>query len=647
MTLKDFAIKYNMNPEELLELLIFEGFPINTIDSEIDDRLLQYLLEYSNKNNKKNIHKKGFKHNTKKIQDQEVLKKNRNVLYNRSMTIAECTQTTEYSASYFINFFLKRKKLYSINSFLSVGDIAEFAKEHNVSVLENDALKKNNTSTILEKKIKSEGSYFRNPVVVVVGHVDHGKTTLLDTIRKKNVATSEKGGITQHIGAYEIAVNNKSITFLDTPGHEAFTELRGRGVTIADIAILVIAADDGMKPQTIESIKMLQEMGVQVIVAITKIDKATQKNYDHIYTELTQYNIVPEAWGGNVPVVFVSAVKNQGINELLDTILLIADLADLKTTLEDNAFGYVLESKMEKGRGAVATVILQSGLLSISDAYYANTVWGKVVSAFDCNHKAVKKLYPGKPYVISGFMDIPLVGSNIIQADLKTARARAQENKENIAIKNYKTISNVDSSKNYNIIIKADAFSSLQAIDKAIENYQMSDKFFYKPYIIHKGIGELNANDINMAISAEAKIYTFSIKKISDKDILDVIKDNNVVVEYYDVIYALLENIEKNIEKEKTNAIELKKIGELHVLKLFAVKHVGQIIGFKVLSGIVKPGSIGKVIRNNVLIGKSTIKSLEKERVSVKELSKGYEGALSFNSNIIINEAGIIEIYSE
>lgn len=647
MTLKDFAIKYNMNPEELLELLIFEDFPINAIDSEIDDRLFQYLLEYSNKNNKKKLHKKSFKHNIKKIQEQGQPKKIGNVLYNRSMTIAECTQTTEYSASYFINFFLKRKKLYSINSFLSVGDITEFSKEHNISIFENDALKKNNTNTILEKKIKNEGKYLRNPIVVVVGHVDHGKTTLLDTIRKKNVAASEKGGITQHIGAYEIEVNSKFITFLDTPGHEAFTALRSRGVTIADIAILVVAADDGIKPQTIESIKMLQEMRVHVIVAITKIDKAAQKSYDHIYTELTQYNIIPEAWGGSIPVVFVSATKNEGINELLETILLIADLADLKTSLEGNAFGYVLESKMEKGRGAVATVILQSGVFSIGDAYYANTVCGKLVSAFDCNNKKVNELYPGKPYIISGFMDIPLVGSNIIQADLKTARVRAQENKESIAIKNYKTISNVDSSKNYNIIIKADAYSSLQAIDKAIENYQMSDKFFYKPYVIHKGIGELNANDINMAISGEAKIYAFSIKKISDKDILDLIKDNDVVIQYYDVIYALLENIEKNIEKEKTNVVELKKIGELQVLKLFSVKHVGQIIGFKVLNGIVKPGCVGKVIRNNVLICKSTIKSLEKERISVKELSKGYEGALSFNSNIIINEADIIEIYSE
>lgn len=640
-TLKDFALKYNMNAEELLELLIFEGFPISHIDSEIDESLHKYLLEYSNKSNKKGFFKK-YKSNIQKGLVKEIKK---NILYKRPMTISECAKTTQFSVSYYINFFLKKKKLYSISSFLSIEDISKFASEHDIEVIEENESKKE-VNIILKNKTNIEGDYVRNPIVVVVGHVDHGKTTLLDVIRNQSIAKSEKGGITQHIGAYEVSFSDRSITFLDTPGHEAFIALRSRGVTIADIAILVIAADDGIKPQTIESIKILKEMKVNIIIAITKIDKVGQKNFDHLYTDLTKYDLVPESWGGNIPIIFVAATKNQGIKELLEAILLIAELADLKTKLNTNATGYILESKMEKGRGAIATIILQAGNMQIGDTFYANTTWGKIITAYDSNNKKIVKLYPGKPYVISGFDSMPFVGSYIIQSDLKTAKAKASLNKEKEIIKNNKTINNIDIAKNYNIVIKADVYSSLQALDKMIEDYQNNDKFFYKPNIIYRGVGEINANDISMASSGNAKIYSFNIKKVNDKSILSAIKENNIEIFYFDVIYSLLDHIEKNIEKEKTNIIELKKIGELEVLKIFFIKSIGQIIGFRVLNGIVKPGSVAKVYRNKEFIGKGNIKSLEKERVSVKELGKGYEGALSLNSHFDIEKSDIIEIYS-
>lgn len=657
MTLKDFAIKYNLNSQELLDVLIFEKFPIQIIDDEIDNRLLKYLLEYTNKKNKNKFIQKNKKYDNNLIisnQDNKEKKttKKEIFLYAEAMTINECVALTNITASHYINFFLKKKKLYSINSLLTKEDIIAFAEENKISIIERNINQGNSIYETLDKKINLNGNKIRNPIVVIVGHVDHGKTTLLDTIRKKSVAKSEKGGITQHVGAYEVECNGKSITFLDTPGHEAFTALRSRGITIADIAILVIAADDGIKPQTVESIKMLKELKVNIIIAITKIDRLESKNFDHIYTNLTSYDLVPESWGGNVPVVFVCAPKEHGIIQLLETILLIADIADLKTDTTINASGYILETKLEKGKGIVSTVLLQEGKLNIGDSFYCNGVWGKISSCVDAHGKNNQELLPGKPYIINGFSDFPEVGGNIIQAPLKLAKEKAEEyknslinQKNNLQQKNM--FLNNNNKKPYNIIIKADVFSSLQAIEKIIENFKFNPAIFYSPLIIHQGLGEITENDINMAIHSDAVVYLFNVKKNINKELTDLIERNRISVVNFDVIYHMIEHIEKEIKEEKNKEAVLKKIGEAVVLKLFTIKGIGQIVGFRVMQGVIKISAMAMVYRNKILIGKGIIRSLQKEKQSVKELTKGHEGAFSLPAIATFKEEDIIEIYSE
>jgi translation initiation factor IF-2 len=657
MTLKDFAIKYNINSQELLDLLIFEKFPIQSIDDEIDNRLLKYLLEYTNKKQSKTLQKnKKYKYsqtnnsyskNTENKEKKTVKKEF--FLYSIPMTIAECVNLTDFSPSHYINFFLKKKKLYSINSLLSTDDIIAFSEEHNIKIIDKE-IEKTNESNIIEKKA-THGTELRNPIVVVVGHVDHGKTTLLDTIRKKSVAKSEKGGITQHVGAYEVLYNNKAITFLDTPGHAAFTALRTRGITIADIGILVISVEDGIKPQTVESIKILKELKVNVIVALTKIDRIESKNYDNILTQLTTFDLIPEVWGGNIAIIPICAPKEQGISELLETILLISELADLKTNTLINASGYVLETKMEKGKGIVATILLQEGKLKIGDYFYCDDIWGKVTSCFSMQGESIKEMLPGKPYSINGFNDFPEVGGNLIQGDLKTVKEKSDFNKNN-KLKEKSNLQQKNSLLNnnkqiYNIIIKADVFSSLQAICQAVETLKDNNTMFYAPIIMHQGLDEITENDINIAINTKSVIYRFNLKKQINKEIVDLIEITKILVISFDIIYHLLEHIEKEIKEEKNKEPVLKKIGDVFVLKLFAIKNIGQIVGFKVTQGIIKVGAIAMVFRNKTLVGKGTIRSLQKEKMSVKELTKGNEGAFSLPAINNFQLEDVIEIYSE
>ncbi len=659
MTLKDFAIKYNLNSQELLDLLIFEKFPIQTIDDDIDNRLLKYLLEYTNKKNKNKSYQKNKKnilnnsYNINKNDQKEKSTKKEIFLYDTPMTINECINLTDLSASFYINFYLKRKKLMSINSLLTKEEIITFAEENNIPIIKKEINNQANTiNDVLDKKINVKGKEKRNPIVVIVGHVDHGKTTLLDTIRKKAVAKSEKGGITQHVGAYEVEYNNQSITFLDTPGHEAFTALRSRGVTIADIAILVIAADDGIKPQTIESIKMLKQLKVSVIIAITKIDRSENKNFDNIYTNLTSFDLIPESWGGDVPVVFICAPKEEGISQLLETIALVAEMQDLRTNIDINASGYILETKMEKGKGIVATILLQEGKLKIGDSFYCNDVWGKISSCINSNGQNCTNIIPGKPYIISGFSDFPEVGENIIQSDLKLAKDRAEEyrcsklnQKNNLQQKNM--LANNNHKKPYNIIIKADVFSSLQAIENAIEAFKVNVSMYYSPVIINQSLGEITENDINMAYNSYSVIYLFNIRKNINKELSDLIEKYKINIMHFDVIYHMLEHIEKEIKEEKNKEPILKKIGEVIVLKLFAIKGIGQIVGFRVLQGIIKINATAMVYRNKIFVGKGIIRSLQKEKQSVKELTKGNEGAFSLPAITTFEEQDIIEIYSE
>lgn len=643
MTLKEFALKYKFNVNELLELLKFEKFPISDVDEEIDPRIMPYLMNYSEKKSKKkfisrklssNDNLNSFKKNHYK---KEIPKEY--FFYLEKNTIKKHSEDANIPSAKIISYFIKTGKLYSINTVLTVEEIKDFAEKNEIKYLENRN-KKTNIQLVEEQKEKifkknskiNKKLAIRAPVVVIVGHVDHGKTSLLDIIRKKAVAKSEKGGITQHIGAYEIEYKGKMICFIDTPGHIAFTELRKRGVSVADIGILIIASDDGVKEQTIESIKILKQIGIPFIVAFTKNDKENILSKEKLYQQLTERDIVPEEWGGNVPCISISSVNENGISELIETISLISEIADIKGSTSDPAEGYVIESKMIKGLGCSATIILQNGILNVSDEFYIYDIPGKVTSIINSQGKHVKTIGMSSPCIVSGLSGLCHPGEIFKVSDKKTIKEKTEENKINrINQKNNDYTDflsgNIEKFKIINIIIKADVFSSLQAIQKEISN--LIGKYFYYPKIIYSGIGNVSEKDILLAENTSAIIYAFSVGY--DSNISHLMEQLKIKLESYDVIYHLIDSVKEKIEKKKELKEVSKKIGELLILKIFYIKSVGTVIGFKVVNGLVKNNMHVEIYREGIKMGTGKIISLQKERSFVKELTKGHEGAISIH----------------
>jgi translation initiation factor IF-2 len=649
MTLKEFSEKYELNANELLEILIFEKHEIKSIDEEINDALLVYLLDYVDKKPKikgRAVSFRGNKNNNKKFSKNKKEDIFIPILKLGQASISLCSKNSALSIATIISFFIKKGKLYSISTILTEEEIIELGKEFKIEVEKNKKteINKKIENKILDNLKNDKIATPKQPVIVVVGHVDHGKTTLLDTIRKKTVAKMEKGGITQHIGAYEVTNNNKKITFLDTPGHAAFTALRGRGISVADIAILVIASDDGVMPQTIESIKMLKEIKTTTIVAFTKSDKKEKQEKEKLYKQLTENGIIPEEWGGDVPCVNVSGTTGDGISELLEIISLTSEMMDLRCSLDVNPIGYILESRIDKGRGPVGTIILQHGVLKTGDFFCVNDVIGKVNNIYDSDGNSLKEVYPAKPFVLCGFESLPDIGQIIKVGKLKDIKKIAEEEKisRNLNKKKFDGFYSEEREKIFNIFLKTDVFSSLQAIEQAIRNIGMTS--FYKPNIISASVGTINENDITLAATTRSIIYAFNTK--IEPGIDSLVEQLKIKILYFDVIYHLLNDLEEKIKNEKKPKTILKKIGDLLALKIFDVKGIGKIVGFKVSNGIVKQNSFVVIKRDKNKIGEGGIKSLQKDKKSVKELAKGYEGAISVDGFSDWQEQDQIEIYS-
>lgn len=654
MTLKEFADKYNVDAQELFDILIFEKFPIATINDEVDTVICQYLIETTGiKQKKKSFKSTGNKnkYNKEIYKKKECEKDNDNnkkqQIIVESKKLGVLAQESNIPASAFINYFLKKGKFYSINQILLESEIIEFAKEYEISFVEKNTLKEqvdeNHITKIKNKNESSITKITRPPIVVIAGHVDHGKTSLLDYIRKKSVAKSEKGGITQHVGAYTIKNKGKDIVFIDTPGHGAFTSLRERGVSIADIAILIIAADDGVMEQTKETIKMLTKMGTPIIVAITKIDKIKgEPQFEKIYQQLTEQGVVVDKWGGPVSTIAISSLTGEGIADLLDLINLTAEIIDIKTDNNKNPEGYILESKIEKGRGCVATIILHQGILKKGDWIGAETVLGKVSSIRNCKGEFVDNALPSYPYIVAGFDELPEAGMILKSDTQKNIKLYIEEKKLS---KKQKIESKQSVNTNtclFNVIIKADVYSSLQAIIKSIN--EIKNDSGYAVNIVTSSIGNILATDIEMASTTGSTIYGFGIK-IEDSKTLDFSQEKGVEIKQFDVIYHLLEDIEKEMIKKKDPVYVYKKTGELLALKIFDIKNLGKIVGFRVVQGNVKNQSTVKVLRNNQEIGSGIIKTLQKDRESVKELAKGHEGAIMVEGFSNWQESDTIQVF--
>ncbi|MBO5007769.1 MAG: translation initiation factor IF-2 [Clostridia bacterium] len=491
----------------------------------------------------------------------------------------------------------------------------------------------------------------RSPVVVVMGHVDHGKTSLLDTIRNTNVIAKEAGGITQHIGAYRVRVNDKKITFLDTPGHEAFTTMRMRGAQVTDVAILVVAADDGIMPQTVEAINHAKAAGVSIIVAINKIDKEGA-NPDRIKQELMEYELVPEEWGGDTICVPISAKFNQNIDELLEMVILVSEMKELKANPNRNAKGTVIEAQLDKGRGPVATVLVQNGTLKVGDIVVAGTAEGRVRAMVDDRGNKVKKAGPSVPVEIIGLSEVPEGGDTLYAVDdERKAKAVVQKRKEKIKEDNIKSRSAVSLDalfdqikqgevKDLNIIVKADVQGSVEAVKQSLTKLSNEE---VRVCCIHGGVGGVSESDVMLAAASNAIIVGFNVRP--DNGALASAKQNDVDIRLYRVIYHAIEEIEAAMKGMLAPKFVENVLGHAEVRNTFKVSGVGTIAGGYVLDGKITRNSQTRIVRDGIIVHEGVLSSLKRFKDDVKEVATGYECGIGIENFNDIKEGDIIESF--
>lgn len=507
---------------------------------------------------------------------------------------------------------------------------------------------------ILETNYDDKDLEIRPPVVTIMGHVDHGKTSLLDYIRDAHVAQGEAGGITQHIGAYTINVNDRKITFIDTPGHEAFTTMRKRGATVTDIAVIVVAVNDGIMPQTIEAISHAKEAGVSIIVAANKIDIAPY-NKEKIASELANYGLLSEAWGGDVVICPVSAKTGEGVDNLLENIILVSDILELKAPKNCDAQGTIIEAKVDKGSGPVATILIKSGTLKIGDVILAGTVSGKVKAMRDESGRNIKEAGPSEAVAILGFSEVPEAGdSMIVLKDEKIARQVAQERINKVKeqqekFKGPKTLEELaraaqeQEQKSLSVILKCDVQGSVEAVRQSLEALETEGDEKIRVKIVHAAVGAVNESDISLAETSNSIVLAYNIKP--DAKARKAAENTGIEIREYKVIYSMIEDIEKALKGMLEPKFEENIIGHAEVLETFKITGVGTIAGSKVLDGKILRNAKARLIRDNIVIYDTTISSLKREKNDAKEVAKGFECGIGLNNFNDIKAGDIIEVY--
>lgn len=491
----------------------------------------------------------------------------------------------------------------------------------------------------------------RPPVVTVMGHVDHGKTSLLDVIKQSRVTEGEAGGITQHIGAYMVNVDNKKVTFLDTPGHEAFTAMRLRGAQSTDIAILVVAADDGVMPQTVEAINHARAANVPIIVAITKIDKDTA-NPERVYQELSEYELIPEAWGGDTIMVPVSSKTKEGIQELLEMVLLVAEMQELKANPNRRAVGTVVEAQLDKGKGPMATILVQKGTLRFGDSIVSGQAHGRIRAMTDDKHRNVKKAGPSTPVVVLGLNEVPNAGDQIYAVeDDKLAREIAEKNiaqnrEEKLTNSNKVSLDNLfdrikeGELKDLNIIVKADVKGSVEAVCQSLLKLSNEE---VKINIIHQGAGGINEGDINLASASDALVIGFNVRP--NINALDLAKEEEVDVRTYRVIYDIINDVKAAVSGMLDPDIVEEVTGRAEVRQTFKLPGRVIVAGIYVVKGkMVRNGRV-KILRDDIVIHEGDIASLKRFKDDAKEIATGFEGGLGIENFNDIKEGDVLECY--
>ncbi|MDY0294265.1 MAG: translation initiation factor IF-2 [Acholeplasmataceae bacterium] len=488
----------------------------------------------------------------------------------------------------------------------------------------------------------------RPPIVTVMGHVDHGKTTLLDAIRKSRVVEGEAGGITQHIGAYQVIRNGEAITFIDTPGHAAFTEMRARGAKVTDIVVLVVAGDDGVMPQTIEALDHAKAAKVPIIVAVNKMDKP-QSNPDRVMTELSEKGLIPEAWGGKTPYVMVSALKRQGIDELLDVIQLISEIEEFKANPKRLAKGTVIEAFLDKGRGAVATLIIETGTLHIGDYIVIGNTYGKIRTMNDDLKKRYNKALPSQPIEVTGLNEVPQAGDVFmafkderVTRDIAIERQSRQRETEAKTMKKAsldKMFGEMESTeKELNIIIKGDVQGSIEALKNMLEKIDVNG---FHVNVVRSSVGAITENDITLASASHAIVIGFNVRPTAA--VKQVADQQGVEIRLYNIIYRIQEDIEAALKGMLEPTFEEIVTGQAEVRDTFKISRIGTIAGCYVTDGIIKRDALVRVIRDGIVVYEGKLASLKRFKDDAKEVRQGYECGLSIENFNDIKNGDIIE----
>ena len=640
---------------------------IEEVESE-DEEAFEEELELVAENEKKEI-KPSKKPNKKIVQNNDNFKEKRKemykhkeklqsnvaedsdniILYKDGMTVGELASSLGEPVGQIIKKLMGLGMMANINASLDF-DTAEIIVSDYNKTLKSETSRDEVNFEELEIIDDPKDLVERPPVITIMGHVDHGKTTLLDTIRKTNVASGEAGGITQAIGAYQIEYNGKKLTFIDTPGHAAFTEMRARGASITDIVIIIVAADDGVMPQTKEAIDHAKAAGVPIIVAVNKIDKPTA-NVEKVLTEMSANGLQPEEWGGDIMFVNISAVTGKGIDDLLERILLLSELGELKANPNRYASGTVIESKLDKNSGVVTNILVQNGTLRLGDPIVVGNISGKVRTLKNDKGENLVEALPSMPVSITGLSESPSAGDKFMAFEsekkakaIATQRQKIEKEKQNrpkTAISLDDLFSRVEAGeKEINVILKADVKGSEEAVKNSLLKLDVDG---IKVNVIRSGIGGISESDVILADASKAIIIGFNIRP--DHKVAETAKDKGIEVRYYDIIYKVVEDMEDALKGKLEPEFEEKILGTAEVRKLFKFSKVGTIAGSYITSGVIKRNANSRIIRDGIVINDSTIASIAREKDQVKEVKQGLECGITIDNFNDIKEGDVIEVY--
>ena len=615
----------------------------------------------SNNEGKKNKKKKIKKEKNRKAQKQqpaiieapseETISED-TILVKDGMTVGELSEVLSIGSTELIKkLFMELKIMANINQSLTLEQIELIAMDYGKEIQEEVEINKEDLDLYFEVEDAEKDLKERAPIVTIMGHVDHGKTTLLDTIRNSRVTAGEAGGITQHIGAYQVRAKDKKITFLDTPGHAAFTTMRARGAKITDVTILVVAADDGVMPQTIEAINHAKAAEVPIIVAVNKMDKP-QANPDRVMNELVEYGLISEEWGGDTIFVPISALKGEGIDELLENILLVTEIQELKANPNRLALGTVIEAKLDKGRGAVATLLVQNGSLNVGDPLVVGNTFGRVRAMINDRSKNIQTAKPSTPVEITGLQDVPNAGDRfVVFGDEKTARQIGEKRQQQYIETTRQANSAVSldtlfeqmkqgEMKDLNIIIKADVQGSVEALAMSLAKIDVEG---VNVRIIHTGVGAINESDITLAVASNAVVIGFNVRP--DNNAKQMAQTEQVDIRLHSIIYKVIEEIEAAMTGLLDPEFVEKVIGLAEVRQVYKVSKIGTIAGAYVTEGKVSRDGKVRVIRDSVVIYEGEIDTLRRFKDDVKEVQSGYECGMTVENFNDIKEGDVFEVY--